>query len=168
MAIDVDLFAIKLRIVDILDSQTTLFDATGASGKVRLIEAGAPRMKGNLIVETTLPHIWVTNEPVIDDIREPTTTEGDASKVLTHTLSLKIILLAQEKDGFDVEEVLDDFVKIINEEISGNHELHNPVGGADPLADYCYVRRVAELSSQMTGKSRQGRVISLKCVVTTG
>ena len=169
MATDVDVFAVKEQIVDILDSNATIFDATGANGKVRLIEAGAPRMKDNLIVETTLPHIWVTNDNTIDEVKITNSTQSNAPKVTTHTLGLKIILLAQEKDGFKVEEVLDDFVKLINEEITENYDLRDPGGlESTSVADSCIVKRVTELSPAMTGKSRQGRNIFLKCVVTTG
>jgi len=169
MAIDVDLFAIKQRIVDILDSNSTLFDATGASGKVRKIEAGAPRMKENLIVETTIPHIWVTNDTIIDDITVENVVQGNAPTFTKHNISLRILLLTQKKDGFKVEEVLDDFVKLINEEITENYDLRQP-GGAEStsVADSCIVRRVTEMSGQMTGTYRQGRIISLKCLVTTG
>ncbi len=169
MAIDVDLFAIKQRIVDILDSNTTLFDATGASGKVRKIEAGAPRMTDNLIVETTIPHIWVTNDAIIDDITIENIVQGNAPQFTKHNISLKILLLAQEKDGFKVEEVLDDFVKLINEEITENYDLRQPAGAeSTSVADSCIIRRVTEMGAAMTGKSRQGRIISLKCLVTTG
>ena len=86
-----------------------------------------------------------------------------------HTIGLKIIILAKEKDGFFVEEQLDDFTKLINEIITTNYDLRDP-GGAENTsqADSCKIRRITELSSQMTGKARQGRVIFLKCVVTTG
>ena len=169
MATDVDLWEVKKQIVDILDSNSTIFDATGASGKVRLIDAGAPRMKDNLIIETVLPHIWVTNDGVIDEVSVRGSTQSNAHKVLQHTLGLKIILLAQEKTGYFVEEVLDDFVKLITEEITENFDLRDP-GGAEAtrVADGCFVKRVTELSPQMTGKGRQGRVIFLKCEVVTG
>lgn len=169
MATDIDLWEIKKQVVDILDSNATIFDATGANSKVRKIDTGAPRMKGNLIVETTLPHIWVTNDTVIDEVRVRNSTESNAPKTTEHTLGLKIILLAEEKDGFDVEEVLDDFVKLITEEITENYDLRDP-GGAEntSVVDSCIVKRVMELSPAMAGRARQGRIITLKAVVTTG
>lgn len=167
MATDVDLFGIKQRIVDILDSNSTLFDATGANDKVRKIDAGAPRMS-RLRNETTLPHIWVTNEDAIDVIRQNNSVGGNAPKVLEHQINFKIILMAQEKDGFKTEEVLDDFVKLINQSITENYELNDPATGLSPLADSCYPSRVVELGRVFTGLSLSGRVISLKCVVTTG
>ena len=169
MATDVDLWELKKQVVSILEANTTLFDATGANDKVRVIDAGAPRMRNNLIIETTLPQIWVTNEPVIDVLEQTNSSTGTTVKVTKHTIGLRIILLSQEKTGFFVEEVLDDFVKLINEIIEISYDLRDP-GGAEntSLADSCKITRVTEISPQMTGKGRQGRIISLKCVVTTG
>ena len=169
MATDVDYWELKKQVVDILDSNATLFDATGASGKIRLIDAGAPRMKDNLIVETTLPHIWVTNDSEIDTLEQINSVESNAVNMTKHTIGLKIIILAKEKDGFFVEEQLDDFTKLVNEIITANYDLRDPGGAeATSVVDSCIVKRVTELSPQMTGRGRQGRVISLKCIATTG
>ncbi|KKL17211.1 hypothetical protein LCGC14_2487830, partial [marine sediment metagenome] len=94
-----------------LDSNATLFDATGANSKVRKIDKGAPRMREELILETTLPHIWVTNDTTIDVVSVRHSTQSNAPLISEHTLSLKIILLAQKGRGALVEELLDDFVK---------------------------------------------------------
>ena len=168
MATDIDLFAIKERIKDILNDDTDLFDATGSDRKVRVIDSGAPRMMNNLILETTLPHIWITNDFLIDTVKLKGAVVSNANLVTEHTLGLRIIIMAEEKDGFKVEEVLDDFVKLIAEKITENFELQNPSSGADPKADSCRISQITELSTAMTGQSRQGRIISLKCVVTTG
>ena len=167
MATDVDVHGIIKRIVDILDSDSTLFDATGASGKVRKIESGAPRVPIKL-VETTLPHIWVTTDATLDQVSLAGVSQSNAITVLTHTLFFKIIVMAQEKDGFKVEEVLDDFVKLINQNITANHHLLDPAAANDPLVDSCIVKQVRELDSNMTGLDRQGRIIILKAVKTTG
>lgn len=169
MATDVDYWELKKQVVDILDSNSTLFDAAGANSKVRLIDVGAPRMKDDLIVETTLPHIWVTNDSTTDILEQSNSVESNAVNVTKHIIGLKIILLAEEKDGFDVEEVLDDFTKLINEILEANYDLRDP-GGAESTsqADSCKITRITEMSSQITGKARQGRNIFLKVVVTTG
>jgi len=167
MATDVDVFGIKERIADILDSDSALFDATGANNKIRKIDTGAPRMKDGLIVETTLPHIWVTNDTIIDDVRQMSSTVSNAPKTLEHNLHFRIILLAQKKDGFKVEEQLDDFVQLIGQTITENYELNNPVGGADPLADSCRILQVSELNSAQTGLDKQGRIIRLLCLKTS-
>ena len=168
MATDIDVFAIKEKIVDILDSDSTLFSATGASRKVRKIEAGAPRMRNDLILETTLPHIWVTNDPAIDNL-EVYNVSSNAPLLTKHTIGIKIILLAQEKSGYAVEEILDDFVKLINQDITANFDLRTP-GGAEStsVTISCKLSKVSELSSTMTGKFRQGRVVTLTLVVVSG
>ena len=168
MATDIDLFAIKEKIVDILDSDSTLFSATGASDKVRKIEAGAPRMS-ELVRETTLPHIWVTNDVILESIRPSTISESNNANVTVHTINLRVIIIADEKDGFKAEEVLDDFVKLIKEDIQENYDLRTP-GGAEStsVADSCVVTGVSVLDSTITGRHRQGQIISLRVIVTTG
>ena len=167
MATDVDVYGIIQRIVDILDSDSTLFSATGASGKVRKIDSGAPRMT-RVIVETTLPHIWVTTDRTIDTISEPKLVLSNAIKVLHHQLNFKIILVAEEKDGFKVEEVLDDFVKLINQDLTANYDLRDPSSGLTPLVDSSKITSVEELDTAITGLARQGRIIRLRCVKATG
>ncbi len=167
MATDVDVWEVKLQIVDILDSNSTLFDATGANDKVRKITTGAPRMD-RLKKETTLPQIWVTNDAVIDDLKQSTATQGNAPKTTTHTLHFKIILLADAKDGPKAEEILDDFVKLINEIITANYDLRDP-GGAEntSVVDSCVVQQVLEFPN-LAGLAKAGRIIKLKAIATTG
>ena len=160
-----DVWNIKERIVDILDSQSNLFDATGANDKVRLITSGAPRMRA-LVKETTLPQIWVTSEPTIDIVTRRVSVAADAAKSYEHIIKLKLIVIAQEKDGQKVEEVLDDFVVLIIDELAANYHLKTPAG-ADALVDSCNLERVTELDQSITGLSRQGRVLTLKCIKTT-
>ncbi len=167
MATDIDIFAIKERIVDILDSNTDLFDATGASGKVRKITAGAPRMS-RLQNETTIPQIWVTNDNVIDDIKQTMAVGSNAPTSLVHTLRFKIILMDDAKDGPKAEEILDDFVQLINQTITENYDLRQPGGlESTSVADSCVVEQVSELNPSFTGLAKSGRVIRLKCVVTS-
>ena len=167
MATDVDVFAVKEQIVDILDSDSGLFDATGANDKIKKITTGAPRMS-RLVRETTLPQIWVTNDVVIDDVRQRTATQSNAPKTTTHTLHFKLILLADGKDGPKAEEILDDFVKLINEIITENYDLRDP-GGAEntSVVDSCVVTQVMEIPN-LAGLAKAGRVIKLKAIATTG
>lgn len=167
MAIDVDVFAIKEQIVDILDSDSELFDATGANDKVRKITAGAPRM-ADMKRETTVPQIWVTNDAVIDDVRQRNPVASNAPITQEHTFHFKIILMDDAKDGPKTEEKLDDFVQLIQQTIIENYDLRDP-GGAEStsVADSCVVQQVLELNTQMMGKERSGRIIRLKVVVTS-
>ncbi len=168
MATDVDTWEVKKQIVSILEADTTLFSTTGAGSKVRKIEAGAPRMS-ELVKETTLPHIWITNDSVIETIRIQNSTEGNAPNVTEHTMNFKIIIMIEQKDGFDAEEVLDDFVKLIKQDITANYDLRDP-GGAEStsVADSCEVRQVSQLDPVTVGRKRHGQIISLRVMVTTG
>lgn len=168
MATDVDTWEVKKQIESILEADSTLFDSTGALGKVRKIESGAPRMS-ELVKETTLPHIWITNDSVIETIRVLASTEGNAPNMLEHTMNFKIILMVEEKDGFDSEEVLDDFVKLIKQDITANYDLRDP-GGAEStrVADSTELKQVSQLDPVTMGRRRHGQVISLRVMVTTG
>lgn len=168
MATDVDLFAIKEQIVDILDSDTTLFDNTGADGKIRKITAGAPRMS-SLRRESTLPQIWVTNDTVIDTISRRTSTKSNAPLSTEHDIGLRLILLDDAKDGPKAEEKLDDFVKLINEIITENYDLRDPGGlESTSVADSCVVSQITEIDPRFIGTERSGRIIRLRLKVTTG
>jgi len=167
MATDVDLFAIKEQIGDILDSDSDLFDATGASNKVRKITIGAPRMT-DIKRETTVPQIWITNDTLIDEVRQRGATKSNAPVKQEHTFHLKIILIDDAKDGPKAEEKLDDFVQLIQQTIIENYDLRDP-GGAEgtSVADSCVVDQVAELNPSFAGTERSGRVVRLKVEVTS-
>jgi len=160
MATDIDTFAIKQQIVTILKTNSTLFSATGADNKVRVIEEGAPRMS-ILKTETTLPHIWVTHENTIDTLRQIGAVQSNAIKGLEHTMFFRIILIAQRKRGSTVEEVIDDFVKLIKQEITEDYNLGATV-------DSCIVQQVRDLETSLVGHDRQGQVVILKAVASSG
>ena len=161
MVVEVDLFGLKEAIVTILKADSVLFSATGASGKVRKIIAGSPRVEFDSLKETTLPIIFVTHEDQIDSMVRTTGIVSNAITTMTHTIRFKIILLAEEKDGHDVEEVLDDFMKLILQDIEEDVNLNGNV-------DLCVPERLYNLSASQIGFARQGRVITLKCLKTTG
>jgi len=166
MVTDVDLWAIKEQIVNVLDSDTDLFDATGARGKIRKVTVGAPRMD-RLKKETTLPQIWVTNDNIIDDIKNATTTQANAYNLVEHTLHFRLILLEDAKDGPKAEEKLDDFVQLINQTIGENYDLRDP-GGAEvtSVVDSCRVIQVLEFPG-LSGLAKAGRIIRLLAVKTS-
>jgi len=167
MATDVDLFAIKEQIVDILDSNTALFDATGASNKVRRIRAGAPRM-AELRRETHIPAIWVTNDTLIEEVRQRNPTASNTPITQEHTYHLRIILIDDAADGPRAEEKLDDFVQLIQQTIIENYDLRDPGGlESTSVADLCVVDQVTELSPALAGHDQSGRIIRLRVVVTS-
>ena len=158
MATDIDTWAIKEKIVAILKTNATLFDATGASGKVRQINAGAPNMN-DIKNEDILPIIYVTNDNVIDDIRySPGSVVAGLPKIIEHILGFRIILITEGKDGPDAEEKTDDFVKLILETIEANYTLSSTVETCIPVQHFL-------LSQNMIGDEKQGRIIRLKCRV---
>ena len=159
---DIDTWAIKLRIVDILDSDSDLFSATGASGKVRQIIAGAPDLN-DIKNEDILPVIYVTNDNVIDDMRYSSgSVVGGVPKVVEHILGFRIILITEGKNGPDAEEKTDDFVKLILEIIQEDYDL---TGSGSALVDSCIPVQHFVLNQNMIGSEKQGRVIRLKCRV---
>ena len=167
MATDVDLFAIKEKIVDILDSDSDLFSSSGASDKVRKITAGAPRMS-KLVRETTVPQIWVTNDTLIDEVKQRNPTASNAPVSQEHTFHLRIILIDDAKDGPAAEEKLDDFVQLIQQTMIENYDLRTPAGAeSTSVADSCVVDQVTELNPTFAGTERSGRIIRLRVVVTS-
>lgn len=167
MATDIDIFAIKERIVDILDSDTDLYDATGADGKVRKIEAGAPDLN-KIDRETVLPHIFVTNDTVIEDVKLTGSAVSNALKSQQHTLQFKIILVVDGKDGPKAEETADDFAKLIKETMSENFDLRNPSTGLDPKVLGCNLLQHGILNTNLFGSSKQGRFLRYRALVNTG
>ena len=167
MATDVDLFAIKEQLVDILDSDSDLFDATGANNKVRRIRAGAPRM-AELKRETHIPAIWVTNDSLIDEVKQRNPVASNAPITQEHTFHLRLILIDDAADGPRAEEKLDDFVQLIQQTIIENYDLRDP-GGAEStsVVDSCVVEQVTELNPQFAGHDKSGRIIRLKVVVSS-
>ncbi len=155
---DIDTWAIKLKIVDLLDNDSTLFSATGASGKVRKIIAGAPDLN-DIKNEDILPIIYVTNDNVIDDMRYSSgSVVGAVPKVVEHILGFRIILITEGKNGPDAEEKTDDFVKLILEIIEENYDLATLVDSCIPVQHFV-------LNQNMIGSEKQGRIIRLKCRV---
>lgn len=165
MVIEIDLFAIKQRIVAILQADAGLYDATGAGGKLRQIEAGSPLMNFRVATESVLPHAWVTNENQMDSMTLRGSIVSNAVTEMEHTVRFRIIIISDKKDGATVEKQLDDFTKMILEDIESDVTLKN---GGSPICDLCVPERIYELDQSLSGHTRQGRVITLKCLKTTG
>jgi len=166
MATDLDLYAIKERIEAVLENNSTLYDDTGANSKVRQIDAGAPDLNA-ISRETVLPHIFITNDDIIEDITQEAPTISNAAKTLEHTVNFLIILVVDGKDGPKAEETADDFAKLIKEEITGNTDLRDPSNGSDPKVARCLITQHAILNRNLFGSSKQGRVFRLRCVAYT-
>lgn len=162
MATDIDTWAIKEQIVAILKTNSTLFSVTGASGKVRQINAGAPNLN-DIKNESVLPIIYVTNDNTIDDMRYSAgSVVSNAAKVVEHILGFKIMLLTEGKNGPKAEEAADDFVKLILETIEADYDL---TGVTSSVVDSCIPIQHFVLDQRLIGNEKQGRVIRLKCRV---
>ncbi len=161
MATDIDTWAIKEKIVAILKTNATLFSATGASGKVRQINAGAPNLN-DIKNESILPIIYVTNAENFDSIKYNGIVKSNAIKFVRHVINLSIILLVEGKDGPKAEESADDFVKLIHETIEADYDLTG-VGSAS--VDSCRITSHIILDSSMIGDEKQGRLINLECKI---
>ncbi len=162
---ELDLYAIKERIVDILDSNTSLYDSTGASGKVRKIQAGI-KFFDFVNKETTLPVIYVTNDLATDIVRVSGSVSSNTQKVLNHDLRFKIFLIVDGKDGQKAEEKADDLIKLIKESINANYDLRDPTAGTDPKVQSAYIER-DERRTPDFGANKQVRQLVLRCSAMT-
>jgi len=101
MAVEIDHDDIKTQIETILEANATLYDVTGANGKIRIIEVGPPKIgQGGEILETTLPHIWITNSGgPFETIRNTGVLTANVVKALEHTFHYDIIIIVDSKDA---------------------------------------------------------------------
>jgi hypothetical protein len=162
MVTELDHDAIKEQIVTILQADSDLYNATGADGKVRVIEVGRPRTRNNKIVDTTLPHIWVTNSSgPFETITNTGSVVSDVPKALLHTFHYDIIIIVDSKSEQFSEEDLDDFQKLTLEPLEEDHDLGGTVMNSFPVR----VDSFPHSGIQMSGM--QGRKITLRCTQVT-
>ena len=172
MVTEIDLDAIKTRIVAVLKGTTTnpnaaLFDLVVTKDKVtfRTITVGAPDV--NDFKEMNPPAIFVTNDDTIEEdelIADPTTNTVLGSK---HTFRFLLVYIDKAKDGKATEKRLDDFGKAIKEVLKANYQLKTVDAGTDPLVDRIYPESINILNRDLTGGNFQGRVMRLKCTKRT-
>jgi len=164
----IDYFGIKERIVAILKNDTTnLFSATPSDKtKFRLIEAGAPDR--NKASKGPLPRIYVTNDDLVDEMKEIGAKVSNAPKMIKHTMRFLIIVMVDAKDGPKAEETIDDFCKLIIEKLRTLSDLRTP-GGAESsqLADESMVERINVINREFIGSNITGRVLRLKVIATS-
>jgi len=165
---EIDYWAIKDRIRDILrDDTTNLYNATASDKtKFRLIESGAPDL--NKPVQGPFPRIFITNDDRFDQMRTKTVTESRNHRVTEHTMMFKIIAVCEGKNGPDAEEKIDDFTKLILQKIKNHQDLSKTADNTDPLADWSLPESVDILNRELIGDKIAGRVIKLKVVTTSG
>lgn len=157
MPTELDHNAIKAQIVAILKTKATLYDVTGASGKVRQINVGHPDHKNSL--DDVFPAIYVTNTNPLERIKihGSMTQSSDDVAPLLHTFRYKIVLQEKTKGSRDTEAALDDFQKLILETLEADHKLKN---GGSAVVDSSRPESVETFKTDLNGKPVQGRIIT--------
>lgn len=160
MVTEIDLWAIKTRIKDILEANTTLNEF------FRDFHVGAPA--GNVSEGQPMPYIFITNdEGLIEEDEEASTVQNDAPVTSKHTLHFMIVYMITEKDGPTTEKSLDDIGKTVKETLKENHHLKNPTSSDDPMAFRSYPEETRPLNRDKLGQEVQGRVLFFKVIQYT-
>lgn len=162
MATELDHDAIKTRIVAILKTNATLFDANNIE-KVRAIVVGFP--EGDPFDPENINHIFVTNSSPFESIRNDGTILSDAITDLEHTFNYDIVIIVNASEGRIAENQLDDFQKLVLETLEADTSLTGTGSRIVDLALPSSVQIYRAGTSQ--GKPVQGRVITLRCVADT-
>ena len=155
--VEADIWAIKTRIRDILEANTTL------SSYFRDFQVGAPN--GNISNDQPMPYLFVTNdENLIEEDEEASTVQNDTPVTSIHTLHFIIVYMSQEKDGPTNEKALDDISITIKETLKANHHLKHPTLSNDPKAFRSYPEETRTLNRDTIGEEVQGRAIFFKVI----
>lgn len=172
MVTEIDLDAIKTRIVDVLKGTTakptSIFNLVKTKDKTtfRTIAVGAPNM--NEIKSLNPPAIVITNDDTIeDDVLITNIDTTDTAKGSDHTINLLLIFIDKRKDGQTTEKQLDDFGKSIKQILKANYQLKTVDASTDPKVDRIWPRQTAILNRELTGGRFQGRVIRLRITKRT-
>jgi hypothetical protein len=75
--------------------------------------------------------------------------------------------MVKEKDGRTAEKSLDDFGKLIKEQLKTNYDLRNPTTGLDPKVATSWPEETRILNRELVGSHIQGRVILFRCTAYT-
>jgi len=162
MAVELDHDAIKERIVAILKTNVTLFDVDDLT-KVRAIEVGFP--EGDSFDPENLDQIFITNSTPFESIRNDGVIQSDAISDLEHTFNYDIVTVVNASTAREAEEKLDDFQKLIMQELEADTSLTGTGSRLVDLALPVSVQIYRAGTSQ--GKPVAGRVITLRCVMNT-
>ena len=163
----IDLFAIKQRIVEILQSDTNLYDSTPSDKtKFRKIEAGSPSPKA--IQEPPLPRLWITSDDVVANVSNVAVVKNNIHLGHEYDARIKIMFVVEAKDGPATEEKIDDFTKLIIEKLEANYDLRNTSGTESTrLAEASQVTQIMDLPALFKGDRVKGRVIKFNVIVRT-
>jgi len=164
MAVEVDHDAIKTKIVAILKANATLFTGTDLT-KIRAITVGFPQ--GDPFTDQMFDYIFITNSAPFETIRnDGRAVVSNAIKALIHTFNYDIVIIVNGTDARDAETKLDDFQKLTLETLEADVDL---TGAGTTDVDISFpvsVQPYRNATNEGTGK--KGRVITLRCIKTTG
>ncbi|MCH9657214.1 hypothetical protein K0U27_00730 [archaeon] len=166
--VDIDHQTIKKRIKLIIDTKIATL-ADDDDSKLRNVIVGRPSGPREEDGYDTTPFAYITQGNPIR-ISVPTgIVSANERKALKHTIRYAIGFVVQGKDSEEAERIQDGIEKLLFELFNENEQLTDPSSGNDPLVDFSLTESVNELNfSALKGADKQGRILVLKCVVTTG
>lgn len=157
---EIDLWAMKTRIKDILENDTTL------AAYFRKFHVGMP--SGGIPECNPKPFLFVTNdEGLIEEDEEASTVINDEPVTSRHVIHFMIAFMDKGKNGPATEKRLDDIHKTIKEVLKENHHLKHPTADNDPLAFRSFPEESRPLNPELLGKEIQGRAIFFKVTAYT-
>ena len=159
MVTEPDVDAIKKRIVAILKKDTSL-SSTPDKKKVGFvtIEVGLPENKR--FTGLNYPVCFVSNADDFETDKPfgPVTANSLGSSI--HVFQFQIIFFDLKEDGAAAEKSLDDFQKLIKEQLKENQALQDPDDlPNDALAISSFPERTRAFSAEFEGQALNGRII---------
>jgi hypothetical protein len=166
MVTEIDVWAIKTRIADILKANIELYTTTGEEGKVRNINVGHSNGEGEGGV---LPNIFITNAQRFRVITKKGNVITNVWKTIDQRIRFEIHLTVDGKDSPTAEQSADGLEKLILESIENNNQLTDVlIPGTDPLVDTSLPVTTEFRRSDMLGTNVQQKVITIECIKTIG
>ncbi len=163
MATELNHDIIKAAIVTILKASepNAAFDSSGGVDKLRSITVGYA-LGGDPLEDKQRNYAFVTNNVTLETNRLLGTTISDEPSLIEHIVRYDIYVVIFGEQGRDAEKNLDTIQKAVLELLEADQDLGGTV-------DESFPERVIVLKPDATlGKAKQGRIITIRCVVTTG
>jgi len=154
---------IKAAIVTVLKSDVTnIFDVSGGTDKLRSITVGYA-LGGDPLEDQQRNYAFVANNNTLESSRVVgTEVNAGNNKALEHIMRYDIHVVMFGEQGRDAEKNQDTMQKAIYEVLEEDPDIGNTV-------DESYPERTIILRPDQTlGKAKQGRIITLRCIKTTG
>ncbi len=166
MVTEIDVWAIKSRIVDILKDIDDLYTSTGEENKVRAINVGHPNGKAEAGV---LPNIFVTNAQRFRVITKKGNVIANAWKVIDQRIRFEIWITVDGKDSPDAEQKIDGFEEQVLKAIEENNQLGDPlIPGTDFKVATSLPVTTEFRRSEMLGTNIQQKIVTIECIRIVG